>query len=973
MIETISLQGRNRLATILLVAGLLLTGACASQKPARPPSDAALTRIHPQPGGVAVDVAGGRLWVQACSESIIHVRFAPADAPHPAPSLIVLPQPAVRIQWSLTGPDQINVKTTKLTATLNLTTGAVTFFDARGKRLLAEKDRAIEPAVVQGSPTFHVNQRWEPQPDESLYGLGENQLGLVDLKGYDLDLWQHNGTAYVPLLVSSRGYGLLWDNPSFSRFGDLRPMTAIPADCLTASDGTKGHFTATYFADAALTQPLATRSEARIDLDQRKNVNGVPVPHVSTPLDGKPYSEGGIRWEATIAAPASGDYQFQTYSNGQIQVWIDGVQRINHWRQDWLPWNELVKIHLVAGSRHQLRVDWSRQSGSVVQLLWKPPAPASATTTASATSSHGAPTSLWSQVADGIDYYFIEGNGKIDNVIAGYRQLTGVAPMMPQWAFGLWQSRQRYETAQQSLDVVAGFRQRQIPFDNIVQDWFYWPADAWGSHQFDPVRFPDPTGWIKSIHDLHAHLMISVWGKFYTGTKNFDAMKAGGFLYPENLAEHVIDWLGYPYTFFDAFSAPARALFWAQVKPALFDRGVDAWWLDASEPDLLPLPTLDGQITHMNPTALGPGSKVLNAYSIMEGKTFYPNQRAAAPNQRVFILTRSGFASQQRYAQATWSGDTTSTWTALDKQIQAGLNFSLSGVPYWTMDIGGFSVPGRFSTKTPTPANLDEWRELNTRWFEFGAFVPLLRVHGEYPYREMWQFGGEDSPAYRAMLKFDHLRYQLLPYIYSLAGDITLHGGTMMRQLAMDFPSDGTARQCRDEYLFGPSLLVSPVTTYQARTRSVYLPASADWYDFWTGKRLSGGQTIDAAAPYDQIPLHVRAGSILPAGPDLQYTGEKSADPITLVVYPGADATFTLYEDDGLTYGYERGQYATIPMRWDEAKKTLTISRRAGKFPTMLDRRTFNIVFVTPGGKGVMTPPVNYLGEKVEIGEPSPQ
>jgi alpha-D-xyloside xylohydrolase len=370
--------------------------------------------------------------------------------------------------------------------------------------------------------------------------------------------------------------------------------------------------------------------------------------------------------------------------------------------------------------------------------------------------------------------------------------------------------------------------------------------------------------------------------------------------------------------------------------------------MDATEPDLRPTPTLDGQREYANPTALGPGTRVLNAYPLLNSSAIYEGQRAAAPDQRVFILTRSGFAGQQRYAAATWSGDTSSTWTAMRKQIVAGLGFSISGLPYWTMDSGGFSVPSRFSDANAKPADVDEWRELNTRWFEFAAFVPLMRSHGQFPFREMWQFGGETSEAYRAQLKFDRLRYRLLPYVYSLAGAVTRENGTIMRALVMDFPSDPGARDVRDEYMFGPALLVSPVTHYRERSRGVYLPGNGTWYDLSTGAAQRGGETVDAAAPYDWIPLYARAGSIIPFGPEVSYVGERPADPVTLHVYAGADGAFTLYEDDGLTYGYERGEYARIPLRWNEATHTLSIGARSGSFPGMLAERDFDIVLVSP-------------------------
>jgi alpha-D-xyloside xylohydrolase len=572
-----------------------------------------------------------------------------------------------------------------------------------------------------------------------------------------------------------------------------------------------------------------------------------------------------------------------------------------------------------------------------------------------------------------VDYYFIYGP-KIDSVVAGYRLLTGQAPMMPQWAFGLWQSRQKYNTAQESLDVVKGFRSRQIPFDNIVQDWQYWKADAWGSHEFDPARFPDPAGWIKSVHDLHAHLMISVWGKFYPGTPNFDAMQKAGYLYQPNLDEKMKDWINFPYTFYDAFNAGAREMFWSQVDRNLFQKGIDAWWMDATEPDLMPSPpTLEGTRTHMPKTGLGTGSRVINGYPLYNSEAVYDGQRSAAPNQRVFILTRSAFAGSQRYGAATWSGDITSTWTAMAKQIPAGLGLSISGVPYWTQDAGGYTMQNKFSARNPKPEDEEEWRELNARWFEFGTFTPLLRVHGELKVREMWTMGGESHPAYKAELKFDRLRYRMMPYVYSLAGEVTGQAGTILRPLVMDFAADKTARELNDEYMFGPAFLVAPVTTYQARTRAVYLPKGVAWYDFWTGKAAAAGPRADAPAPYDAIPVYVRAGSIVPFGPELQYTGEKPADPLTLYVYAGANGAFTLYEDQGTTYDYEKGAFSQIPLKWDEASGTLTLGKRQGSFPEMLKERTVGVVLVSPATPvgfrfdAVPVKTVKYVGEAVGV------
>jgi alpha-D-xyloside xylohydrolase len=912
------------------------------------------------PEGLVVRVGDGFLKLEVCADDVVRVAYAKDQAFFARKSLAAQPKRCDGAQFEVTeAAGAATLATSKLRVRVDLASGRVAFLDPAGAPVLEEKERTIRAATVQGEDTQHVRQEWLPHTDEALYGLGENHLGLLNLKGYDLDLWQHNGTIVIPFLVSSRGWGILWDNTSFTRFGDLREFAPIPPERLFDASGKRGGLTGSYYRGADFNHLVGERVDRRIDIalsSKEKKPNQLI-------FAGLPEGPASVRWAGEVEPDVTGDYTFQTFSNNGIKLWVDDRLVINHWRQGWLPWKDVAKVQLEAKRRYKIRLEWNKDQGmETVQLLWKAPldmgpsedpiTPRDGTRPAKLAAPHATSaqtTSLWSEVGDGIDYYFVYGP-ELDKVVAGYRRITGQAPMIPRWALGLWQSRQRYETAKASLDVVDGFRSRGIPFDNIVQDWFYWKEDTWGSHEFDKTRFPDPDGWVRKIHEKHARLMISVWGKFYPGTKNFEAMRSHGFLYGLNLTEGLRDWVGdggYPYTFYDAFNPEAGKLFWSQMEQSLFRKKVDAWWLDAPEPDLLPTPTLDGQRTHMHPTALGSGSRMLNAYSLVNSKTVYEGQRSVAPDQRVFILTRSAFAGNQHYGAAVWSGDITSTWTALRLQIPAGLGMSVSGIPYWTMDIGGFSVPARFAAEHPTAEDAEEWRELNARWFQFGTFVPLLRVHGEAPKREMWELGGEKHPAYQAELKFDRIRYRLLPYIYSLAGAVTHEGGTIMRPLVMDFRADAKARDATDQYLFGPAFLVSPVTTYKARSRAVYLPSATSWYDFWTGTNVTGGQTIDVPAPYDSMPIHVKAGSIIPTGPEIAYADEKPADPIVLWIYAGADGQFTLYEDDGVTYGYEKGAFARIPIRWNEAARTLTIAKREGSFAGMQKERTFDVVLVS--------------------------
>jgi alpha-D-xyloside xylohydrolase len=862
-----------------LVLGLVLAAATTlgSQPAVRSPE-----RL---PDGIRLETPDGFLTVRVKTDTIVRVTFAKDRAFHGDDMVVVGPRTSIP-RWTLnTTPREIVLSTARLRATITRSDGRVTFADSTGRIVLAESSAGhrLTPAVVQGEETLQVQQTWQAQDDESLYGLGQRQEGTLDIKGYDFDLWQRNTVVHVPFLVSSRGYGLLWDNTAPSRFGDLRPFEPIPPANL-------------------------------LDLSKHS---------------------GDLGWEGQLVAPVTGEYQFQAYSNGATRVWLADTLRIDHYKQNWATEYDQFKVRLTAGERYPIKV--SNNGGDTLQLSWKTPAPDSA-------------TSMWSEAGSGIDYYFVYGPD-IDQVIAGYRTLTGRASMLPDWAFGLWQSKNKYDTQKELLDTLAEFRRREIPLDVIVQDWQYWPPDRWGDHQFEASRYPDPTGMIRTIHDRHARFMISVWGKFYPVTENFKAMRAIDALYATTIADRTRDWLQHEYAFYDVFNAPARKLFWDQINRALFSRGVDAWWMDATEPDLVQPspPTLESLRRGVGRTAIGPASRVMNAYPLMNSRAVYDGQRSAAPDQRVFILTRSGFAGIQRYATVTWSGDITSTFSTLRKQIAAGLGFSISGTPYWTSDTGGYTMEPRLA-RARDGEPLDEWRELNARWFQFSTFCPILRVHGTDRPREMWNIGDETTAVYRTQLEFDRLRYALFPYIYSLAGAVTHDGSTMMRPLVMDFRNDAKARELTDQYMFGPAFLVSPVTEYKARSRAVYLPGGSGWYDFWTGRQHDGAATITADAPLERMPLFVRAGSIIPVGPDQQYTGEKPRDALTLYVYAGRDGQFSLYEDEGRTYGYERGQFSRIPLSWNEAARTLTIGARAGAFPGMPRSRTFNVVMVTREG-----------------------
>ncbi len=531
--------------------------------------------------------------------------------------------------------------------------------------------------------------------------------------------------------------------------------------------------------------------------------------------------------------------------------------------------------------------------------------------------------------ADAVDYYFIEGPA-VDKIIAGYRRLSGEVPLFPRWAYGYWQSKLAYASSEELLDVAAHYRALHIPLDNIVLD-AGWETE-FGSRVFNP-NYPDPASMVQRLHDEHIHLMASIWPLFQPGSENFEQMQSHGYFVtpgPNPLPAYLSG-----ARLYDALNPDARHLYWEQVEKSLYDIGVDAFWMDSTEPADL-YAEEHGPMLAGARTALGDGSKFANMYPLMTTQSIYDGQRSQPDNKRVFILTRSAFTGMQRNAASVWSGDTVTTFDVLRRQIPAALNYSLTGLPYWTSDIGGF-VGGR----TADPA----YRELFVRWFEFGAFCPVFRAHGARESNELWSYGPE---AQKILTLYDRLRYRLMPYIYTMAARTTLDGYTPMRALVFDFPSDPQALDISNEYMFGPSLLVAPVTAAGAASRDVYLPRGTDWYDFWTGQRYAGGRIVHRAVTLATLPLFVRAGSIVPMGPEEEYTGEYPDAPIELRIYPGNDGDASLYADDGLTYAYEKGQYAWLPMHWDDASRELTLGARQGQFPGLQQDRQFLVTVVGP-------------------------
>jgi len=726
------------------------------------------------------------LEVTVCGDSLVHVVARPAGAPvstAPRPWMLnaAVACPGAAFQFSQSG-DLTTLTTARMAVTLSAKQGGLRFTTLDGQTLLHESSgmpRTYDAAPGQPSGTYQLEDRFGPDATEAIYGLGQHQSGLFNYRGSTVELGQNNTDVAIPLLLSSKGYGILWNTASFSYFDNRFPL-------------------------------------------------------------------------------------------------------------------EL---------------------------------------------------NLSSSAADAVDYYVLYGP-QMDRIIHEYRSMTGHVPLFPQWAYGFFQSKDRYSSQTEILDIASQYRTRHIPLDAIVQDWFWWKQGGEGDPEFN-ANYTDIPAELKALHDEHVHAMISVWGMMDPASKTFQEIKRQGFEIP---GAHV----------YDPTNPAARDLFWNQLPGKLFAQGWDAFWLDSAEPEEY-WPHGGDAVLRYKQLHIGSGLEYTNIFPLEHTGGVQEHWKQANPEKRVFLLTRSAFLGQQRNGATVWSGDVYSTWWALRRQVAAGLNFALSGYPYWTTDIGGYHQP--FAGAANDPA----YQELYARWFEYGTFCPVFRTHGHRDHNELWTY----DRVYPALLEFDRLRYRLLPYVYSLAWKVTSEDSTIQRPLVMDFREDRATWDIGDEFLFGPSILVSPVTKEHETLRTVYLPAGTDWYDFWTGGRATGGVEMNRAAPIERIPLNVRAGSILPLGPAIEWAGQ-AADPIELRIYPGANGDFNLYEDEGDSYRYEQGAHSIIPLHWDDAARTLTIGARQGSYPGMAAGHTFNVVVVGVG-HGVGVEPaqkpdkaIQYTGAKVE-------
>ena len=762
--------------------------------------------------GITGTTQGMDIEIQFVSPEIVRVVKAPEGRSFTKKSFSVVKSPESMSVTTEKKGETVSLKSNAVRVDFNVRTGRISFFDKQGKALFTEKDYGAQftPFNDAGNPTFSVRQAFLLDKDEAIYGLGQQQVDDLNQRNHKHFMRQRALYASVPIIQSTKGYGMFWDN-----------------------------------------------------------------------------------------------YSPTTYTDNPQEMSFD------------------------------------------------------------------------SEVGECMDYYFMYG-GNADGVIAQIRDLTGQAPMYPLWTFGFWQSRERYKSQQETMEVVDKYRELGIPLDGIIQDWQYWgPNSNWNSMNFDNPEFPDPQKMIDHVKKKNAKIMISIWASFGPDTNPYKDLEKINALF--NFKTWPADGGVKAY---DAYNEKARDIYWEHLNKGLFSKGIDAWWTDSTEPDHLDVQERDFDI----PTAMGTYRSVVNAFPLMSNKGVYEHQRAVTSDKRVYLLTRCAFAGQQRYAANTWSGDVMCNWETFRKQIPTGLNFSLSGIPYWNTDIGGF-----FNWPYHGGAENKAYHELYTRWFQYGTFLPMQRSHGSGVKKEIYNLGKKGDWVYDSEEKYINLRYALLPYLYSTGWQVTDNAGSFLRALFMDFNEDQKVHTISNQYMFGKAFLVTPVTRNmyvfsdkeqwkdpyedfsKTGTQDVYLPKGTKWFDFWTGEALNGGQLVTKEVPIDIIPLYVRAGSIVPFGPKVQYSTEKKWNNLEIRIYPGADGEFVLYEDENDNYNYEKGAYSIIKFTWDDAKRTLNIADREGTFPGMLKSRKFNIVVVDKeNGTGSVqstkfTKSVSYGGKKKSV------
>ena len=822
-------------------------------------------RYQLQKKQLSIFLTDGRLDIVPLTTGAIRVKWQKAIPPEQHEFVFTQQQSTPPFKFAET-PAALQISTGIITVLFDKTTGALTYRDRKGAVFLCEAPhgRKLTSSTTMGAASYIAEQSFISPSNEHLFGLGQFQDGEFDLRNVYRKLIQVNTQIALPFLFSSRGYGILWHQ-----------------------------YGLTYYNPADNNIPLTKKDTNAVQLRDAE---------VTTTAGTQRVSQQQALYVGKIKVEKAGNYTFALdlgNMDSRHLLLIDGVARIDQ-SNLWLP-PAVGKIVYLAEGEHSIQVLCKKSNQP--RLSWK---------------LDDDLTTFRSPDAKSLDYTVFYGN-KADDVIAAYRQLSGQAPMLPLWAYGFWQCRERYASGDELVAAVQGFRDRKLPLDVIVQDWQYWGKYGWGVPKFDETHYANPDGFIGKIHQLDAHFSLSVW-------ENLDKKSEVAAPYiDKGLYIANSPWL-------DMYNPVAQKTHWDVLNANLFSKGVDSWWMDATEPEN---DALAGKQTYF-----GPGDFYRLTYPLFVSKAVYEGQRAADPKKRVTILTRSAFPGQQRYGTINWSGDIGGTWDSFKRQIVAGLNYSITGMPYWTTDIGGFFRPGR-SQYTD-----EKYQDLLTRWFQWGAFNTIFRVHGYQSETEPWKYGEKVEANMRDIM---NTRYRLLPYIYSEAWQVHHAGSTIMRPLVMDFAADNNALKQPYEYMFGKSMLVAPVTAPAVGQWDVYLPKGTKWYDYWKGEIYAGGQTVTADAPRNKMPLFVKAGAIIPVAKPMQYTGQMPLDTLEIRIYPGASGKFDLYEDEGDGYNYEKGEYTITPFVWNNRSRILSIGVRQGSYKNALKKRLFKILIIKPG------------------------
>ncbi|WP_449387627.1 TIM-barrel domain-containing protein [Chryseobacterium lineare] len=827
---------------------------------------------------VSVKLSDGYLVLRPMNENAVRIQFIKEIKPEENQFVFINENNSSDFKFK-ENTSSLKLKTKNYAVLFNKKTAQLTFLDSNGKVLLSEavNSRKLTESRVSSQSCYIAEQSFINDKDEQLLGLGQFQDGHYNLKNISRKLIQVNSQIALPFLYSSKGYGILWNQFGLTWYNPADESVPLEKEAVT--DGVEREVTGT---------------SGTVKVSQQQALH-----------TGK------------ILIKKDGEYTFMLdlgNMDNRHFLSIDGKPIIDQ-SNLWLPPAVSTKVFLTKGEHHFQVICKATNSPS---LQYK-----SAEDISTFRSPH----------SKSLDYILFVGNNS-DEIISSYREITGKVPMLPKWAFGYWQCRERYTSAEHLVKTVEEFRKRNLPVDVIVQDWQYWGKYGWGVPKFDEQNYAEPEKFIEKLHQLHSKFSVSVWENL--DKKSEVAKDYDGLYIPDS------PWI-------DIFNPKTQKIHWNALNKNLFHNGVDSWWMDATEPE-------NDALVGKN-TFFGIGEFYRLTYPFFVSKAVYEGQRATNPDKRVVILTRSAFPGQQRFGTINWSGDIGWDWDAYRRQIVAGLNYSISGMPYWTTDIGGFFRPGSSQYSDP------KYHDILMRWFQWGVFSPVFRMHGYQSETEPWKYGEKIESDMRDLM---NLRYQLLPYIYSQSWEISKNNSTIMRPMVMDFQGDKKAIEQSYQYMFGKSILVAPVIKPNVENWDVYLPNGYFWYDFYTNQKNNGGKTILADASQNKIPLFIKSGSIIPFGRVMQYSSEKSNEELTIKIYAGNDGNFTLYEDEGDNYNYEKGNYTLIPFKWNDKKRKLQIETRSGFYRGQTSHRIFNLEIIGIN-KEVITKKIFYEGNELTI------